>query len=85
MGKFPYRRKPTEGDVLQYIIDNPDFSDELARRLEIEADGGDTPGGFIRGCAQQWMADRMEAAGHRMIERARRFSQRHPSDSEGGA
>lgn len=65
MGKFPYRRKPTEGDVLQYIIDNPDFSDELARRLEIEADGGDTPAASSVGAPSNgWLIEwRQQAIG----------------------
>ncbi|MCG8393326.1 MAG: hypothetical protein MI745_09605 [Pseudomonadales bacterium] len=56
--------------VLRFLSENEDFTDELAKRLEIEADGGDSPGGYLREVVTLWRLEKRAANAHRQAKEA---------------
>lgn len=70
-------------DVWRFLLSDTDFSDELAKRLEIEVDGGDTPGGFLRGVIDQWRDEwRLDLARERLASIESEIATKHPQGGE---
>jgi len=38
----------TDENVLEYLIDSPQLCEQIASHLEIQADGGDSPGEYVK-------------------------------------
>lgn len=54
-------------DLLRYLIKDAELSDNLASRLEIEVDSGESAGAFLRDACQAILDDGKRAYAHRLL------------------
>lgn len=54
-------------DLLRYLIKDVELSDDLASRLEIQMDSGESAGAFLRDVCQSLLDDGKRAYAHRLL------------------
>lgn len=74
-------------EAVRHFAKSRELCDKLAELLEVQADGGDSPGAFVQGQFQQWAADELEKSMARLaaLRRgllAREFAQQAQGDGE---
>ena len=57
----------SQGDLLRYLIKDEELSDKLADCLEMQVDGGESAGAFLRDVCQSLLDDNKRAYAHRLL------------------